>query len=379
MLKNQVKASVEAKLNLTILLKGHLQLLTVPSEELQTILEEDLKDAPYVFQTMSRRVRWFRQDLPAPQVASKRSWWESILQQIKMELDGTELDVAMDIIYCLDDRGFFRGDVNSIAERWGVHPDYVEDIREFIMKELEPTGIASKSMEEFIKVQIEEMFPDNGDLLKEVLEFFRTGRASKAVKELAGRLKLYPAEDETTEYSSGSVDLLLEWDGEEWYVVVRDDFIEIGGEEDLPKEVLEKVKRWNVLLSLRRNILRKAGELILERQKDFLLGKGPLKSLTMSELAQVVNVSLSSVSRVLSNKYVKTPVGVFPIKFFFKRESKDGYSTEEVLRAVKEVIQQLGDVSDRKLCEALRAKGINLARRTVCKYRRMLSHERHSG
>jgi RNA polymerase sigma-54 factor len=111
---------------------------------------------------------------------------------------------------------------------------------------------------------------------------------------------------------------------------------------------------------------------VVERQEDFLLGVGPLKALELTEVAQKLGVSISVISRLVSNKYVKTPAGIYPLRFFFQRRSKGGYSREQVLRAMKEILQEHGKLSDAKMAELLKEKGIELSRRTVCKYRRML-------
>jgi RNA polymerase sigma-54 factor len=125
-------------------------------------------------------------------------------------------------------------------------------------------------------------------------------------------------------------------------------------------------------LDLRRNLLRGCVNLVVERQEDFLLGVGPLKALELTEVAQKLGVSVSVISRLVSNKYVKTPTGIYPLRLFFQRRSKGGYSREQVLRAMKEILQKHGKLSDAKVAELLKEKGIELSRRTVCKYRRML-------
>jgi RNA polymerase sigma-54 factor len=120
---------------------------------------------------------------------------------------------------------------------------------------------------------------------------------------------------------------------------------------------------------------------IVKRQRDFFeLGTSHLKPLTMNQVAQVVGVHETTVSRAISNKYVQTPWGVFPIKFFFT----SGYQTADgetlANTSIKEAIQELvtredphKPYSDSEIAQILSERGIDLARRTVAKYRAELN------
>jgi len=374
----QLKQVLKTKTNLAVLLGPQLKLLSKSIGALLEELEKEEKENSYVIHFSGKRLKsFFYEKLPLAEPPARQQLWESILNQLRVELDEFEFEIAQAILENLDDRGFFVGSEEEIAKRFNVHRDVVEDIREFIMTELEPVGIASKDYQEFILVQIKEMYPERPELLERIVEYFKTGKMYEDLKKFLQNLRLIPFDYVDVIYSGGSVDIVIERDQEDWLIFLADDFVEFSIDDRAPNTEEEKEKRNRALrireiLQMRRRILRKSAELLVERQKEFLLGKGPLRALNLGELAQELNVSLSTVSRVVSNKYVKTPVGVYPLRFFFQRRTKDGLSKEEILHAMKEILAEGKSLSDAKICELLRERGINIARRTVCKYRRML-------
>jgi RNA polymerase sigma-54 factor len=130
----------------------------------------------------------------------------------------------------------------------------------------------------------------------------------------------------------------------------------------------------------RKETLRYIAKVIFERQKEFLQ-KGELKLVPMrlEDIAKEVNLHLSTVSRAISNKFVKTPHGVHPLKFFFRTgmQTKEGsaISTITIKEKIKEIIvneDKQKPLSDSKIATLLQQQGINIATRTVAKYREEL-------
>jgi len=309
--------------------------------------------------------------------SAKQQLWESVLNQLKVELDEFEFEIARAILENIDHRGFFVGKEEDIAKSFNIHTEVVEDIREFIMTEVEPVGVASRDYKEFFLVQIKEMYPEKPELVERIIQYFSTGEKDEEINKLLNSLRLTPFDYGEVIYKGGSLDIIIERDQGDWLIFLADDFVEFSVDERTPSTEEEKEKRNRAfriksILKMRRKVLFRSAKLLVERQEEFLLGKGPLKALSLGELAQELNVSISTVSRAISNKYVKTPVGIYPLRFFFQRRTKDGYSKEQILRAIKEVLAEKENLSDSKICELLRERGINIARRTVCKYRKML-------
>lgn len=130
----------------------------------------------------------------------------------------------------------------------------------------------------------------------------------------------------------------------------------------------------------RRQTMLKVMHFIVDRQREFFeKGVEYLRPLTLREVAEVVDMHESTVSRVTSQKYVQTPRGVFPLKFFFSSSLGTTTGEDASSRAVKAQIQKLVSdedagkpLTDAAIVNALKRKGIQIARRTVAKYRDQL-------
>ncbi|MFN3814459.1 MAG: RNA polymerase subunit sigma-54 [Aquificaceae bacterium] len=379
MVRGELKTTVKPKLNLSILLRHDIELLTKTAQDLEHELEKEKSRNSYISYVVKRVPTWFfREEIKPREPIATSSVYEQLLEQINLEFDEDDRDIALEILYRVDHDGFLKCELEDIAKAYGVSVDYVEDIREFIMMEMEPVGVASKNLEEFLEVQLREMYPEDADFRREVLQSIKSGKVDKGLKDIISRLRLRPISGEGGAKTTSRVDLLLEHDGESWYLFIQDDFIDIEIKEDqlqedeLSKEKLRKAKSLKFLIEMRRKVLRSIGQLLIERQEGFLLRNEPLKSLTVKNAAERIGVSISTVSRVINSKYVKTPIGTFPLRFFFVKESKGGVSKEEVMRAIREVVEMYDSLSDREVSELLRSRNINIARRTVAKYRKLL-------
>ena len=138
------------------------------------------------------------------------------------------------------------------------------------------------------------------------------------------------------------------------------------------------------LLSLRKNTLERLGKLLIERQHDFFL-YGPmfLRGLTMTETAQELGVNVSTVSKLAQEKYILTDWGTFPLRFFFSSEIKTDGGGDLSKNAIKLKIKEIRDsntsgkkLSDQKIADCLNKEGLQIARRTVNKYRLELENEK---
>jgi RNA polymerase sigma-54 factor len=130
----------------------------------------------------------------------------------------------------------------------------------------------------------------------------------------------------------------------------------------------------------RKETILKVAQNIVDVQRDFFdRGVVHLKPLTLKEIAERIGMHESTVSRVTTNKYMESPRGIFELKYFFSSgiESNDGEATSST--SVKEMIRTLIEneaknkpLSDQKITELLKRRGLNIARRTAAKYREEL-------
>jgi RNA polymerase sigma-54 factor len=143
------------------------------------------------------------------------------------------------------------------------------------------------------------------------------------------------------------------------------------------REKLEQA-RWLInAINQRRSTMINVMEAIVEEQMDFFdHGEDSLKPLTMEQIADKVGMNVATISRVANGKYVQTPQGVYEIKFFFNTGVSTDDGEDLSKRVVKNKIEAIigkesaaSPLSDQEIAELLKKDGVNLARRTVTKYR----------
>ena len=130
----------------------------------------------------------------------------------------------------------------------------------------------------------------------------------------------------------------------------------------------------------RQNTIRKVTESIAKFQREFLeQGIGNLRPLILKDVADDIGMHESTISRVTTNKYVHTPQGIFELKYFFNSRISSSSGADLASESVKQRIKQLiskeaphKPLSDQKICDLLKDEGLEIARRTVAKYREML-------
>ena len=153
-----------------------------------------------------------------------------------------------------------------------------------------------------------------------------------------------------------------------------------SAEKDAKEYIREKIHAGKFLIKCieqRQDTIRKISEEIIKRQRDFLEhGISQLHPMNMAQVAEVVGVHETTVSRAIAGKYIATPRGVFEMKYFFRSgyETLDGesMSNTSVKQAVSNLVKnedQTKPLSDEKVVQKLKEQGIKLARRTVAKYR----------
>ncbi len=152
-----------------------------------------------------------------------------------------------------------------------------------------------------------------------------------------------------------------------------------GAPEDVKEFIKERYRRALAMvqsIEQRKKTIRRVVEVIIEKQRPFLEGRSQgVVPMTLKEVAEKVELHISTVSRVVSRKYVQTPQGTFPLKFFFSSgvEGKEGkISSMSIKQRIRRLISQEDPkkpLGDQAIADILAKEGIRLARRTVTKYR----------
>ena len=323
--------------------------------------------------------------------------------------------IALTLIDAVDEGGYLRGELDEIADRLGVGLDRVEAVLA-TCHGFEPTGIMARSVPECLKLQLiernrfdpaMECLLDNLDLLaKRDLAALKKacGVDAEDMAEMIAELKALtprpgagfggepaqtvipdvhvrpdPAGGWKVELNADTLPRLIM--DKRYHAVVA-----AGARSDTEKTFVAECAAqasWLVksLDQRAKTILKVASEIV--RQQDAFLAFGVefLRPLNLKTVADAIGMHESTVSRVTSNKYVSTPRGVFELKFFFTAaiQSSEGgaaHSAEAVRHRIKAMIEgeaRDGDVlSDDRIVEILNEAGIDIARRTVAKYREAL-------
>src|SRR5271165_457730 len=326
----------------------------------------------------------------------------------------------------LDDNGFLdlRGmereggqktpdlTIDELAREVPIDPEDAECVlRE--MQEWDPVGVCSRSLQECLRVQAEVFGYDDLELqiidrhlanlekhnyqaiardLKVTVE-----EVYEAVKQIQ-KLESRPARNFTdTDDKTIAItpDVCVVKDGEKFVVTDNDRGVQrLYINENLTKQLLrdpqakefigEKLRNAQWLtraIEQRRKTIIRVTECIVDKQRDFFeKGVSFLKPMILRDVAETVGMHESTISRVTTNKYVHTPQGLFELKYFFnssiRRVADEDIASESVKQAIKKIIEgedKGNPLSDQQIVEMLAKRdGIQIARRTVAKYREML-------
>ncbi len=347
-------------------------------------------------------------------LTSEISLQEHLLDQLKLTEISEDTRKAVEyLIGSLDENGFLNSNLSDISL---ISAMPLADLQEALatLQTFEPIGIASLNLQDCLLRQMEARGWEETDQFTIVKDYFPL-LVRRRVPELSRKLSqsthaIHEAIEKISELDpspgkrfsednnqSISADATVEKVGDEWAITLNNDFIPRLKINRTYKELIAKgvlsskekeyvrnqMRAGKCLISSidqRQNTIERITRKIIERQTGFFEeGSSKLRPMTMSDVADSIEVHETTVSRAIANKFVKTPHGTFPLKYFFTPgySGKGGDTVSNT--SVKEIIGSIIDqedptkpLSDRKIVDLLAAKEIKLARRTVAKYREEL-------
>ncbi|MCA9728053.1 MAG: RNA polymerase factor sigma-54 [Candidatus Eisenbacteria bacterium] len=334
---------------------------------------------------------------------------ESLLCQLRLEVrDEETLARATYLIGCLDERGYLAEPWEAISADMGVEPESLLPALR-ALQGLDPAGIGARDLSECLALQLERgglgetlaariVGGALGDLAAGrhaalLRRFHVTPEALEAALAEIRRLDPHPGRAFAPEPPRYVLpDLVVRRDGEGWEIRLGSHAqptlriqthyrglaeSSVGSAGDFLRGRLRDA-RWLVgALDRRRATMVRVMEAIVDAQEEFF-AEGPraLRPLTLQEIASGVGLHESTVARVAKDKYVDTPRGIFPLRFFFSSRISTQSGPDTSARAVKARIRALVEaeksdrpLSDRAIVRSLETEGIRIARRTVAKYR----------
>jgi RNA polymerase sigma-54 factor len=330
-------------------------------------------------------------------------------------LSGEEAAVAHLVIGNLDDRGYLQATVEELAWEAAVEEKVAEEALRRV-QEFDPTGVAARDLKECLQLQVRTLGvtdPIVHRIIDECLDLlikrdFRgvSRRISIPIEDVAAAAKVIGTLEPRPGRAFGGEDpiyivpdIYVYKVAEDFHIVLNDDGLPrlrisnlyrdvlsrgSGSPKDTRAYVHEKVRSamWLIKsIHQRQRTIYKVMQSIIKHQREFFeKGINCLKPLNLRDVAEDIEMHESTVSRVTTNKYAHTPQGIFELKYFFNSSINQVEGDAVASEAVKERILHLirnedprRPLSDQRIAEMLKVANIDIARRTVTKYREALN------
>ena len=395
---------------------------------------EEIKDDESAIPAYRLQVNnWGKDERPQYNTFSvKESFTQSLREQLGFkELTPHERQVAEFVIGSLDEDGYLRRDIESLVDdlafRAGIETDADEVLRMLhIIQEFDPVGVGARDLREclLLQLQAKKQTPEVS-LATTIIRDHYQEFVNKHFQKIISRLKITP---EQLKAALGKIVKLNPSPGgqiddsyndqakqiiPDFKVSLRDDGVL---EMEMPRfplpeihvkrsyaELLDQAKtsndksvkeaaafvkqkvdsaKWYVeALRQRHHTLESTMNAILDYQHDYFLDgdETKLRPMVLKDIAEVTGFDISTISRVVSSKYVETHFGIFPLKYFFSEGLENKEGDEVSTRELKKTLQDLVDgedkhspLTDDQLVTKMTERGYKVARRTIAKYRDQL-------
>ena len=340
---------------------------------------------------------------------------EDLLEQLRLsDIHRDRREVAEILIGNIDDRGYLQGSLDELAYAHNIPVDLIEDVLAYVQS-FDPVGVGARDLRECLMLQLERLSLAH-TLEYSMLDFHMDALGRRKFPEIARKLgatvqdvqdaaaRIAQLEFHPGRAFSGSgqqyitPEIFVSQDGDEYVVTTNNDHtphlrisntykdlmsqVETSGE--VRDYIREKIRAGKFLIKSihqrQETIVNIAREIVKRQRGYFDNGITHLKPMTMAQVAEVVGVHETTVSRAVSGKYMDTPKGLVEMKFFFtsgvRTSEGDGISNTSVKDIINDMVKGEDPgkpFSDEQIVVILRDKGIKIARRTVAKYRSELN------
>ncbi len=397
------------------------RLLELSIDELEKDLETEIQINPVLEERNIEESKSGTHTDPFPDQSSYELFLANIPASIDIsdeltsQIDTSDLDdkskaVAKEIIYNLDKNGFLDIELELIADNHGLDINDIDKIRRKVMQ-LVPSGVGSKDLQEYLIYQIGDSSTLANEIVQDYFDEFlnqETNTIKEKIKcsneELENALLLIseqnfsPILDNDLGNENVIPDAIVKQKDNQWLILINDrflnkyqisqDYFEAAMNSNSSKEEKTFLKNHisnaqNILdtLDYRSNVLKSVIEQILLVQGDYLIGKSDfLNPLKLEDIAKVIDKDISSVSRIIKNKFIDSPVGLISLKSLFSnaliKKSGEVASSNELKKTISNLIgeeDKKNPLSDSDLVDKLKENDFLVARRTVAKYRKLLN------
>ena len=338
----------------------------------------------------------------------------NVIDDLITQIDTSDFDkkaklIGREIIFNLDKNGFLDIELDLIADNHNVDIENIDNIRKVIM-DLNPKGVGSKDLQEYLIYQIDDFNSVAHLIIKNCFDEFLNQDKDKIKykidctdKELDNALILIseknfsPILDNDLGNENIMPDAIIKQKDNQWLILINDrflnkyqisqDYFDAAMNSKSSKEEKLFLKNHisdaqNILdtLHYRSNVLKDVIEQILLVQGDYLSSKAEfLQPLKLEDIAKKLNKDISSISRVVKNKYIDSPIGLISLKSLFSnaliKKSGKITSANELKKVISLLVKnedKKSPLSDTDIVEKLKEQDFLVARRTVAKYRKLL-------
>jgi RNA polymerase sigma-54 factor len=347
---------------------------------------------------------------------AKRSFTEALISQLRIATDDERtIEIGDYLIGSLDESGYLTCALEEVANEFKTAQQEVERILR-IIQTFDPAGVGARNLQECLLIQLAARGLEDSLATRVIREHFDDFKQKKypelakklrvSIQEVQAQCKVISTLDPKPGFEISAAepqyvipDLVVEKVDDKYVVYLNDKNIPrlrinhvyqeelMKDSKDGDRETREfiqsrlKSARWLIqTIEQRRRTMVKVMECIVDKQRQFFeKGTAFLRPLTLQQVASEINMHESTVSRVTTSKYVQTPRGVFELKFFFSSSlgTQDGgeisaKSAKDTIRRIIEREEARNPLSDQKIADMLKKDGLNIARRTVAKYREQL-------
>ena len=397
------------------------RLLELSIDELEKDLETEIQINPVLEERNIEESKSGTHTDPFPDQSSYELFLANIPASIDIsdeltsQIDTSDLDdkskaVAKEIIYNLDKNGFLDIELELIADNHGLDINDIDKIRRKVMQ-LVPSGVGSKDLQEYLIYQIGDSSTLANEIVQDYFDEFlnqETNTIKEKIKcsneELENALlfiseqNFSPILDNDLGNENVIPDAIVKQKDNQWLILINDrflnkyqisqDYFEAAMNSNSSKEEKTFLKNHisnaqNILdtLDYRSNVLKSVIEQILLAQGDYLIGKSDfLNPLKLEDIANVIDKDISSVSRIIKNKFIDSPLGLISLKSLFSnaliKKSGEVTSSNELKKTISNLIDEedkKNPLSDSDLVDKLKENDFLVARRTVAKYRKLLN------
>jgi len=398
------------------------RLLELSIEELEKDLENEIQINPVLEEKSIQESEPINQykdgfsdqgsyDLFLANLPEKKDISDDLINQIDTsDLDNSHKLIAKEIIFNLDKNGFLDTELELIADNHALSVEEINKIRKYVMQ-LNPKGIASRDLKEYLIFQLNDVNSLSAEIVENYFEQF-LNQDIKAIKNalsysseeidqallIIADQNFSPIFDIDLGDENIIPDAVVKLKDDGWLILINDSFLNKYqiSQDYLDAAVNEKSSEQeksflknhissaqNILdtLNYRSTVLKDVIEQILLVQGDYLSEKSEfLNPLKLEDIAKKIEKDISSISRVIKNKYIDSPIGLVSLKSLFSsaliKNSGEVSSSNELKYMISNIIENEdkdNPLSDSDIVEKLMIKDFLVARRTVAKYRKILN------